>query len=240
MDTKIFTITSFNTEFKNMPASFDNIMKPYLLETPFIYILRGVHPHQIPELYRVLTGFGKCCIEITMDSEYAEECLKILGTFSSEKSCIGAGTVLTETQLNLALKHNIKFILSPLTDKAIVEKAISRNKIVLPGIKSIKDAEIALNAGAQALKIFPAKKLGLDFIEKLKTVTTDSVPLIPVGGIEPDSLLDYQALGIKWFGAGTYIFKPNYGIEKTSQAVLKLMNFYKQNLDYHIGKTNNV
>jgi 2-dehydro-3-deoxyphosphogalactonate aldolase len=78
----------------------------------------------------------------------------------------------------------------------------------VPGVATPTEAFAALDAGADALKLFPAEALPPAVVKAWRAVLPNDVLLLPVGGIRPDSLAPYLAAGATGFGLGSALYQP--------------------------------
>lgn len=104
-----------------------------------------------------------------------------------DKALIGAGTVLKPEQVDQLAEMGCKLIVTPNIQPEVIRRAVSYGMTVCPGCATASEAFTALDAGAQALKIFPSSAFGPDYIKALKAVLPSDVPVFAVGGVTPDN-----------------------------------------------------
>ena len=114
---------------------------------------------------------------------------------------IGAASISSIQALDSILPLNLNYSMSPFFNKGIHQKAIKYNQLVIPGVSSIENFQEAINLGYKIIKIFPASKLGVKFLNKLKDLEENDIFFIGAGGIKSKDLkklLDngYNALAI--------------------------------------------
>ena len=85
--------------------------------------------------------------------------------------------------------------MSPLFNKDIHLKAIKYNQLVIPGISNIEDYKEAINLGYKIVKIFPASKLGINFIKELQEFKKNDIFFIGAGGIKSKNLKKFLKSG---------------------------------------------
>ena len=78
--------------------------------------------------------------------------------------------------------------MSPFFNKEIHLNAIKYNQLVIPGISNIENFKEALNLGYKIVKIFPASKLGINFIHELQAFKKKDIFFIGAGGIKSKNL----------------------------------------------------
>ncbi len=80
--------------------------------------------------------------------------------------------------------------------------------LAVPGFATPTEAFAMLEAGADALKLFPAEGLPPVVLKALRAVLPSSVPILPVGGIRPETMAGYWQAGAAGFGLGSALYKP--------------------------------
>jgi len=116
---------------------------------------------------------------------------------------VGAGTVLTAAQLDAAADAGAAFLLSPVTDPAILARAVERGIPAIPGAFSPTEVALGARGGAYAVKLYPARTLGPGFVAAIRDVLP-GVKLLPTGGIGADDVaawLDAGATAVGIAGA---------------------------------------
>ena len=113
----------------------------------------------------------------------------------------GIASITSKKSLDSILSLNINYSMSPFFNKEIHLKAIEYNQLVIPGISNIEDFKEALNLGYKIIKVFPASKLGINFLKKLKNFKENDIFFIGAGGIKTENLNSmlnngYNALAI--------------------------------------------
>jgi 2-dehydro-3-deoxyphosphogalactonate aldolase len=80
--------------------------------------------------------------------------------------------------------------------------------MVLPGVYTATEAFAAIDAGADALKLFPAEIGGPVLLKALRAVLPKELPVLPVGGVAPDTVAAWRAAGAAGFGVGSALYRP--------------------------------
>ena len=101
---------------------------------------------------------------------------------------IGAASINSIQSLDSIIPLDLNYSMSPLFNKEIHLKAIEYNQLVIPGISNIEDFKEAINLGYKIIKIFPASKLGINFLRKLKGLKESNIYYIGAGGIKSRDL----------------------------------------------------
>lgn len=173
-----------------------------------IAILRGIRPEDAVPVCEALVAAGITLIEVPLNSPDPLASIGSAAKLFAGRAEIGAGTVLSPEAADSVADAGGRFVVSPDTNPAVIERTIARGMKSYPGVFSPTDAFAALRAGATGLKFFPAEVLGPRGIKAMKAVLPPEVPLYAVGGANPDNFAEYFAAGCAGFGLGTYIFKP--------------------------------
>ena len=135
-----------------------------------------------------LSNYGIRNIEIGWDSnpEWARLISEIRIKFNSIN--IGVASISTRQSLDSILSLDLNYSMSPIFNKDIHLRAIEHNQLVIPGISNIESYKEAINLGYKILKIFPASKLGINFIKELRADKQKDIFLIGAGGIKSKNI----------------------------------------------------
>ncbi len=107
---------------------------------------------------------------------------------------VGAGTVLTPAQVDLAVDAGARFLVSPGFSAAAAARAAERGVPIVPGTVTPSEVIAAMAAGLTTLKFFPASNYGgADTLNAFASVFS-GVRFVPTGGVSAVNLGDYLAL----------------------------------------------
>lgn len=101
-----------------------------------------------------------------------------------------------------------RLMVSPNCDARVIARGVELGMLCAPGVATPTEAFTALQAGAHALKLFPAEMVGLGGLKALKSVLPTGTDLWPVGGITPESMAPWAAAGATGFGIGSQLYAP--------------------------------
>lgn len=157
------------------------------------------------ELAETFVGAGLPVLEVTLRTAGA---IDAISRMSGVKGAIvGAGTVLSERQLEEAADAGAKFIVSPgLTDP--LARAVERSKIpFLPGVATAGDIMRGLDLGLDRFKFFPAEAAG--GIPALKALSGpfSKIRFCPTGGIRADNAANWLALDPVLCVGGSWLYR---------------------------------
>jgi 2-dehydro-3-deoxyphosphogalactonate aldolase len=97
-----------------------------------------------------------------------------------------------------------------------------------PGVATPTEAFAAIEAGADFLKLFPAEQLTPVIVKAWRAVLPKGMPLVPVGGITPDSMAAYVAAGATGFGLGSALYKPGMAPLEVSRAAETFISAWRK------------
>ena len=141
-------------------------------------------------LAKALVQGGLPCAEVTFRTEAAAESIRLMSEAYPDM-LVGAGTVLTTEQVDLAVKSGAKVIVSPGFDPEVVDYCLEKNIPVLPGCITPSEVAQAVKRGLKVVKFFPAEQAGGIAMIKAMAAPYYNVKFMPTGGINPKNLKDY-------------------------------------------------
>ncbi|MDO4962418.1 MAG: bifunctional 4-hydroxy-2-oxoglutarate aldolase/2-dehydro-3-deoxy-phosphogluconate aldolase, partial [Eubacteriales bacterium] len=142
------------------------------------------------ELGKSLSEAGMNCAEVTFRTAAAEETIRIIAK-NYPDIVVGAGTVFTKEQVDVAVNAGAKFIDCPIMDEEVVDYCIGKNIPVYPGITTPSEAAKGVKRGLKILKFFPAEANGgLAMLEAMSAVFKD-LRFFPMGGIDKENMRRY-------------------------------------------------
>lgn len=140
-----------------------------------------------------LEGGGLPCAEVTFRTAAAAEVIAVMAA-RHPGMLIGAGTVLNIEQVDRALEAGAQFIVSPGFDRSIVDHCRERSVAVLPGVLTPTEAQMAVAAGLDVVKVFPIAMLGGPAYLRALSALFQRLRYVPSGGVAPENLSGYLAL----------------------------------------------
>jgi len=167
-----------------------------------VAILRGAFGGREEELVAVLLEAGITAVEVTLNSPDAMATIERLARRFGTAAAIGAGTVLRAYEVNQAADAGARFIVSPNRNAEVIAATKRLNLFSLPGCFTPSEIVEALDAGADAIKIFPANTLGPAYLRAVRAPLND-VRLVPTGGVTPAAAREYFAAGAWGVGIGS-------------------------------------
>lgn len=201
--------------------------KTAFAKLPYIAILRGLSPDNAIEIIGGLRDVGFRAVEIPFNSPNPVRSLESAVAKFGGDLLLGGGTILTALDAKRVCDAGGNFVVSPNTDSSVIEATKSCGMTSIPGVSTPSEAFAALNAGADALKLFPAESLPPRVVKSWRAVLPKDLWLIPVGGITPDSVAPYMAAGADGFGLGSSLFQRDSSKEQVVKSAEKFVSSYK-------------
>lgn len=172
------------------------------------------------------------CAEVTFRTDCAPESIRLMSE-NYPDMLVGAGTVLTKAQVDLAIESGAKFIVSPGLNPEVVNYCIEKEIPIVPGVANASDIELALSLGLEVVKFFPAEiNGGLNAINALSG-PFPNLKFIPTGGVSTENMNKYLNSNKIVAAGGTWMVKDdliNEGrfdeiAEISRKAVEKMLGF---------------
>lgn len=155
-----------------------------------------------------LMAGGLSCVEITLRTPGALEGIAAIRAAYPE-ILLGAGTVLTISQLETAMAAGADFAVAPGTNPEIVEASLAQGLPILPGVSTPTEVERALALGLPVVKLFPAELLGgARYVRALCGPYRD-IAFVPTGSITPETLPGYLQIPQVLACGGSWMVKPS-------------------------------
>jgi 2-dehydro-3-deoxyphosphogluconate aldolase / (4S)-4-hydroxy-2-oxoglutarate aldolase len=150
---------------------------------------------------------GLRCVEVTFRTDAAAAAIQTLAKQS--EMLVGAGTVLTRDQVDQAVDAGARFVVTPGFGPAVVRRCQELGVPVFPGVASATEIMMALDAGVQTVKFFPAEQLGGVAMVKALAAPFRAVRFIPTGGVTTANLASYLAHPAVLAVGGTWMVAPD-------------------------------
>ena len=175
---------------------------------PLIAILRGLEPDDAVAVGQAIVAAGFVCLEVPLNSPRPLESIRRLRDALDGRALVGAGTVLTVEAAKGVADAGGQLIISPNTNPEVIRAAKGLGLLSIPGFFTPSEAFDALDAGADALKLFPAEVAGPAGLKAVRAVLPAETRVYAVGGVDPGSVAAWRSAGASGFGIGSAIFKP--------------------------------
>jgi len=176
-------------------------------EPPVIGILRGISKEVLSDVLCVSVDAGLKFIEVTMNTMGALGLIESAANDFSKSLIIGAGTVLSLNEAELAYGAGARFIVSPTLNISVSEFCQKKKLPYFPGAFTPTEIETAWNSGASMVKVFPASQVGPKYFKEIKG-PFNHIPLMAVGGVRANNVAEFFDSGASAIAVGASIFSP--------------------------------
>ncbi len=180
----------------------------------------------IPVTEALLKG-GVSAIEITLSTPNTFEVIDQISRTFGDEALVGIGSVTTLEQARLAIDAGAKYVVCPVFKPEIISHTKSKNIPTIPGCFTPTEIQLAYEAGAEVIKVFPADRLGMTFFKSVKA-PLPHLNLIPTGGVSLTNAGDWIKNGAFAVGLGSALMdkkaiaNKNYSVlTKNAQTLMK-------------------
>ena len=167
-----------------------------------VAVIRTPSFELVAPVCEALVNGGVLALEITLTVPDALRALREANTRFGDRILLGAGTILNIQQTHAAIGAGAQYVISPITKMEIIQAAHAWNKPVMLGAYTPTEAQLAHEAGADFIKIFPADKLGPGYIKNLRG-PLPHLRLVPTGGVDLQTAPEFLKAGCAALGVGS-------------------------------------
>ena len=172
---------------------------------PIVGIIRGHSLEEVKQIFPVFLSSGLTTVEITLNTASASEIISYAVENYGGKLNVGAGTVCSERDLEIALSAGAQFIVTPIINEAVIKSCVQQKIPIFPGAFTATEIHRAWELGASIVKVFPATSVGSGYIKDIKG-PFDQIKLMPTGGITKDNIEEFIKAGADGLGVGSQLF----------------------------------
>ena len=199
-----------------------------MTELPLVAVLRGLQPGEAVAIGQALFEAGFRLIEVPLNSPEPLQSIRLLSEKLGATALVGAGTVMSVQAARDVAAAGGRLIVMPHCDTAIIRAGKDLGAFVAPGIATPTEAFAALAAGADALKAFPAEMIPPAAVGAMRAVLPKGTRILPVGGITPETMAPYHAVGAAGFGLGSALFKPGMTVADVAGRAAKFVGAWRK------------
>lgn len=195
---------------------------------PLVAILRGITPEEVVAVGAALVDEGFTLIEVPLNSPRAFESIALLRQSCPAHVVIGAGTVLRVDDVGRVRDAGGEIVVMPHADTRVIRAAKEADMSCMPGIATPTEAFAAIDAGADAIKLFPAELVNPSIVKALRAVLPRDLAMLPVGGIQPDNMSVFIQAGANGFGLGSALYRPGKSAMEVKQSARSFAQAWQQ------------
>ena len=204
----------------------NNFVKEFL-EKKVIVICRGIAEQEIVNVATALYNGGIRFMEVPFNQadpdSFPETARKIKAVREAlaGKMHVGAGTVITMEQFELAKQAGAEVIVSPTLEEDIIAATKEAGLISMPGCATPSEMTKAYKLGADLIKLFPASMISLKTIKEIR-VPLNHLPLVCFGGVTAENIREILATGVVGVGAASAILDKQALAERNYEKITAL------------------
>ena len=199
-----------------------------ILDARMVAIFRLDDLSDAEPIAEALFQSGVRAVEFTLTNPKASAVVRKLRdnceAITSKKSVIGIGSVRSLEEAKLAIDSGAQFVVSPITSVQIIDYCKQNKVAVCPGAYTPTEIAMCWDAGADLVKVFPARNLGANYIKDV-LAPMPYLKLMPTGGVDLDNIESFFAAGAVAVGIGSQLLDPiaiqNKDWSKLSQTATK-------------------
>ncbi len=195
--------------------------------TPLVAILRGLQPAEAVAVAQVLFDAGFRALEVPLNRPGALECIAAMVKLNLPGTLVGGGTMLSVEHVEAVYEAGGRLLVSPNCNPAAIRRAADLGMYCAPGVATPTEAFAALDAGAHALKLFPAEMIGHGGLKAMLSVVPAGTPMWPVGGVTPETMPGWVKAGATGFGIGGALYTPGVTIEQLGERAAAFVNTWR-------------
>ena len=173
-----------------------------LLNPGIIAVVRAQKTDQALPVAEALIAGGVIAVEITLTTPNAIEAIRTTKAAVGARGLIGVGTVLDTPTCQAALDAGAEFVVSPILRPQLVALAHAAECPVMLGAYTPTEAQLAYEAGADFIKIFPADGLGPAYLKGIRA-PLPHLRIVPTGGVDLNTAADFLNAGCAALGVGS-------------------------------------
>ena len=187
----------------------------YVQQRKIVAIVRGLKPEYMVRLAHALEDGGIGLMEVTYNQRAPEtwkDTAKAISAVAHEfgdRLLVGAGTVITLEQVKITYEAGGRYLVTPATQPEIIRAGKALGLGLYPGALTPTEILTAYEAGADAVKVFPAGDLGPGYIKAVKAPLSH-VPLMAVGGVNEENAAQFLKAGAVGLGVGGNLAKKEW------------------------------
>lgn len=184
------------------------MFKHRLWHNGILAILRGLDKQETYDTVQALIEAGIFMVEVTSDSPNAWHVINTLKT-KEPRLVVGAGTVLDTETAREAIEAGADFLFSPVVRPEVIQIAHRYGRMAIPGVMTPTEALLAMECGADIVKLFPAGSLGVSYLKELRG-PFPYIPFIPTGGITAQNASAFIKAGAVAVGMGSALVNKDW------------------------------
>lgn len=174
-----------------------------MCEGGLVAVVRAKDSEQAIKITEACIAGGVAGIEITFTVPGADDVIRQLAAkYKNGEILLGAGTVLDAETARIAILAGAQFVISPSFNEEVLRMCNRYRVLCIPGVMTIREAIMAMEAGADMLKVFPADLYGPKIIKDILG-PLPYAKLMPTGGVSVENAKEWVKAGVVTMAAGS-------------------------------------
>src|SRR6058998_2843392 len=173
-----------------------------LIQPGIVAIVRASQPVPVVPLAEALLAGGVMAFEVTMTTPKALEAISEARAKLGHRLVVGVGTVVDADACRAAIEAGAEFVVTPICRTDLVAIAHAADRPIMLGAYTPTEAQLAHEAGADFVKLFPADTLGPGFVKAL-LAPLPHLRIVPTGGVDVNNIGDFFRAGCAAVGVGS-------------------------------------
>jgi 2-dehydro-3-deoxyphosphogluconate aldolase / (4S)-4-hydroxy-2-oxoglutarate aldolase len=221
-----------------MTASQSHVMD-IIVASRLVAIIRLDDLSSAVELAEALLRGGIVAQEYTLTNPEALNAIREIRNqvpaFNNGTATIGVGSVRTADQVHQAAQAGAQFVVSPITDAHVMTACHACHLPTMPGAMTPTEIATAWDLGAAAVKVFPARGLGPNYIADVLAPMPE-IKLMPTGGIDESNMAAYFNAGAVAVGVGGNLVNKRLIADRDWNEVERIARQYSQAASHRSSK----
>jgi 2-dehydro-3-deoxyphosphogluconate aldolase/(4S)-4-hydroxy-2-oxoglutarate aldolase len=189
-----------------------------IIDLKAVAVIRMQDPSKLIKVAEAIHDGGVKAIEITMTVPNAIETIALASKEIGSKVLIGVGSILNSEMAQKAIEAGAQYVVSPIFKEDIIKQSHQNDIPAMPGTFTPTEAQLAWEAGADVIKLFPADVLGMAFIKGVKA-PMPHLKVMPTGGVSLTNAGEWLKAGACAVGVGSALIDKK-AIEEENYSVL--------------------
>jgi 2-dehydro-3-deoxyphosphogalactonate aldolase len=194
------------------------LFQKYFGMCPLVTVVRGVTPDEVEAVAEAIYESGIRIVEVPLNSPEPLKSIEKLAKLMGDRALVGAGTVLSATQVADVKAAGGQIIVSPNTNRDVIAATVEAGLVSCPGYFTPSEGFAAIDEGAHALKLFPAEAATPAYVKAQRAVFPKDIPLLVVGSVKPELMGAWLEAGANGFGLGSGVFKPGKTVDQVRES----------------------
>jgi len=188
-------------------------LREALARMPVLAVLRGMPPEEAEAVGEALAAAEIPVMEVPLNSPDPFRSIRIQADRFADRAIVGAGTVLKPEDVARVADAGGTIVVSPNLDEEVVRATKRCGLLSVPGVFTPSEAFRALDAGADALKLFPGDGMSPKVVKALRAVLPKETMLVVTGGVDADNMGEWLKAGSTGVGIGSALYRPGKAID---------------------------